>query len=489
MLRMDSMMSRVSRLGRGLKARLAVAVLAVLSAGCGGGSKSVSDLQVQPNPRPAYGSLNLVINSPSGPMNRQLFLDLGQDGGFKKSWPQVVPNHQDNQALTLWRYDFIEPNQTAAETWYATLLVRVDDTVANTTVSFFARGGTYPVNKQRLNPMTLFPNDVPETPENKMPAAIWLYLRKGNPVQLVDPSVVGRTGPYGSMPDNTTVAINLPGLDFPVGGASLMKSDSVADIVGNTDALMDNQAAMNPDGTPVNPITTPATTLSAERVPTTNLISRVTSQWDMLFAWQPPQMGVTLTHGFVADGSTGGDYSDGQISATGGGFFLTMNPGASSPTEGINTLNWTILRSISDPVWVVGWSADVAAASGITRGQSTDALTGTSGSSGLVRAQVRGYLAGLMSPSAKATVFQGAQDRNLLGGAHALLFEGQGVPMIGRTASSGIKGQFGQLLIGGRSLWFSKNGVLVGADVQTADQTLTDRYGTTLTFSAYLPIP
>jgi hypothetical protein len=59
--------------------------------------------------------------------------------------------------------------------------------------------------------------------------------------------------------------------------------------------------------------------------------------------------------------------------------------------------------------------------------------------------------------------------------------------MIGRTASSGIQGQFGQLLIGGRSLWFSKNGVPVGADVQTADQTLTDRYGTNLTFSAYLP--
>ena len=79
----------------------------ILYLGCGGGSKTITDLQVPANPRPAFGSLNLVVSTPSGLVTRQLLLDQGQGGGFKKSWPQTVSNHQDNQALTLWRYDFI----------------------------------------------------------------------------------------------------------------------------------------------------------------------------------------------------------------------------------------------------------------------------------------------------------------------------------------------------------------------------------------------
>lgn len=480
-----------------------VALAAMIA--CGGSSQSVQDIQKPSNPRPPYGSLNISIGANGEtPTVRQLFLDQGQAGGYKRVWPQRVSNHQDNQGITIWRYDFIESaNTDLSSRWYATLLVRVDDTTADGQVSFFGRGGSFPINSQILNPQNLFPNSVPETPENKKDSAVFLFLRQGNAVVLVDPATIGRLGPYGSFPSSTTVVTNIPGLDFPVGGAGLVRSSDDTEAAGITTALFDNQqqsdsgstsgstsasGSTTSTSTTTSALTTAATSMATDRVATTTVVSPVTSLWDVCFAWQPSRMGVSLTHGFVADVTAGGNYADGLVSATGGGFFMTTRPGSAAPREGVNTLGWTVLRTYQDPVWVLGWSADVAAVNGIVLGQSTETLTGKSTGNALTTAQVRGYVAGTMKSDARATVFQGDQDKNLLQGGQALLFEGTDLPMIGRSTSAQITGKFSQLVSAGRSRWYSQNGTPLGGDVPTSDQSLVDHYGTMLSFSAYLPM-
>ena len=511
--------------------------------GCGGGmnTQHIDNNTVASSPRPAYGSLNIVMTNASIPATttastsgsttgttpvsttlvHQLFLDMGK-GNYVNQWPQVVGNDHDNQSSTLWRYDFIETaasvlasgGKTGAGTeWYATILMRVDDTLTDGNVTFWGRGGVFPVNAQALNPLTLFPTNVPETPANKKPAASWIYVRQGNPVSLVDPSVVGEIGPYGAMPTSTQVAINLPGLDFPVGGAGLMPADTTLQTVGITAPFLDIQIAAaaasatsgttttsatttpaaTTTGTAPDPITTPAATCVAQRVvpsATSNTgVSPFSSQWDMVFGWQPAAMGVTLTHSVLADSAAGGEYADGSLSATGGGFFLTMNPGSANPAGGVNTLNWTVLRGMSDSVWCLGWSADMTGLTNIQLGQSSDVFSNKLPGAALVAAQVRGYLSGLMTPGAGMTVFQGAQDKNFIAGGNALLIEGSSIPMLGRLPNAQIPGHFAQMVIGGRSIWAVKNGVPTGADVPNSDQSLADPYGTVMNFSAYLPVP
>ena len=353
--------------------------LSLVAIGCGGSKTSETDNVVAASPRPAFGTLNLVVNNasvptsttsgstpaPSAPvtLTHQLFLDTGQNTSYLQQWPQVVQNHQDNQAITLWRYDFIESAASVTASggtpgqsnWYATMLVRVDDTTSNESLTFWGRGGVFYANAQLLNPSSLFPaeSNLPETPANKKATASWIYVRQGNPVALVDPAVVGKLGPYGSMSNTTTVAINVPGLDFPVGGAGLMPTDSTLQTVGNTAALLDIQqaqasasgsgASSSGTGTTINPIITPASTCESARVPATQLVSPVTSQWDMIFGWQPPSMGVTLTHGIMADSSEGGEYTNGALSATGGGFFLTMLPGSAAPAPHTHSLAPAVL--------------------------------------------------------------------------------------------------------------------------------------------------
>jgi hypothetical protein len=476
---------------RPVQSTAAALLLTALSAiGCGGGSSSVSDIQNQPRPRPAYGSLNLSMGSTqsgTAPTTRQLFLDPGSTQ-YPKSWPQLVANHPDNQPLVLWRYDFIEPGVSDGTQWYATLLLRVDDEASASTLSFYGRGGAYPANPVNLNPKTAFSGDVPETPANKKPISCFLFVRQGVPVNLVNPQIVGKVAPYRSFSDKATCAINVPGLDFPVGGATLTAGADTS-VVGIADAVTDmgGSTSGGTGGTSQSGITTPVQTVNAERVPTTTLVSPVTSQFDLLYAWQAPQFGVTLTHAVYADPSTaGGDYTTGLMGTSGGGFFLTMRPGSPDPSNGVNTLNWTILRTQTDAVWTLGWSSDLTATTSITRGQSQDVLTTKAAGSAVVSAQVRGYLSGLMAPDSLATMFMGAQDQSVNGGP-AVLLEASHLPLVARQPNATIAAHMGQLVVAGRSLWYRQNTTVQGADVLNSDQSLTDPYGTVLSFSAYLP--
>jgi hypothetical protein len=417
----------------------------------------------------------------------QLFLDYGSTQ-FPKSYPILVGNHQDNQSITLWRYDLVEPSATdPASAIYGTLLVRVDDGPSGY-VSFFGRAGTWPVGYHTLKPASNFVGDLPETPQNKVPTACWLFLRQGVPCRIPDPTVIGRIGGYRTLSDKTTVSVNIPGLDFPVGGVTLATSDATPALssVGNDGPV--TEIPLDANGQPLDQITTPVTTVDNERVPTVNQVSPVTSEWDLCFAWQPPSLGVTLTHGFTADPTlVGGLYGTGQMAATGGGFFLTMDPGAPSVADGTNTLNWTFLRSTTDSLWVLGWSADVAATGSVTLGNNAGAFSTLAPGQGVVSTQARAFLAGVMRPDAVATIFQGYQDKNFSQGP-AVLVEAIHIPMIARAKRATMAGQLAQLTVGGRTLWYRQNSTIIGADVLSGDQTIVQRYGTTISFSSYLPV-
>jgi hypothetical protein len=51
-----------------------------------------------------------------------------------------------------------------------------------------------------------------------------------------------------------------------------------------------------------------------------------------------------------------------------------------------------------------------------------------------------------------------------------------------------MAGQLAQLTVGGRTLWYRQNSTIIGADVLSGDQTIVQRYGTTISFSSYLPV-
>jgi hypothetical protein len=182
-------------------------------------------------------------------------------------------------------------------------------------------------------------------------------------------------------------------------------------------------------------------------------------------------------------------YASGSASFTGGGFFATTLPGVPSPINGRNILDWTVLRSSSDSAWILGWSAEVAATRSVTAGQNGGIWSTLDPGSGVVSAQVRGYLAGTMHPSARIVQFQGAQDKGMPGIGNALLYEATKIPMLARNPRATATAQMSQLVIGGRTLWYRKGSQLLGADVTNSDQSLVDRYGTLASFSAYLPIP
>lgn len=469
------------------KAVLLGGVLALCGfVGCGGGRSSTED--VAPKLRPPYGGINLVMETAGVQTVRQLFLDPGSTQ-FPKKYPILVGNHQDNATVQLWRYDFIEAPAPAdpSQALYGTMLVRVDDGSAGY-VSFFGRAGSWPVGAHTLNPATAFVADAPETPQNKKDTCVFLFLRQGAACRIVDPQALGRVGGYRTLSDSTTVAVAVPALDFPVGGATLTTSGTspVSVAVGTPSSI--TPIPLGPDGKPQDGISTPIQTVEAERVATTDRVSPATSEFDLVFAWQPPSLGVTVTHGFYADPSlVGGVFGTGQVAATGGGFFLTQLPGAPSVVEGVNTLNWTYLRTSPDAMWTLGWSADVAATGGVTLGQSQDTFSQLASGQALVTAQVRGFLSGLMAPGARATMFMGRQDKNYNGGAAALL-EGTKLPLIARTPRAVMAGQLSQLVVGGRSLWYRQNQTIIGADVVNGDQTLVTKYGTTLSFATYLPV-
>lgn len=458
----------------------------LLSIGCGG-SSSVDDNVKPVMPRPPYGGVNITLETGGETSSRQLFLDYGTTQ-FPKVYPILVGNHQDNQAVTLWRYDFKEPNAATPETaLYATLIVRVDDG-ASGFASFWGRGGTWPVGAHVLNPATAFPGDVPETPQNKVQTACFFFLRQGAPCRIVDPSLIGRVNAYRTLSDKTTVAVHVPGLDFPVGGATLATSGStvVTSEVGNAGRVTDLQVDEN--GVPLDGITNPIQTVDIERVPTVDRVSPVTSEWDLCFAWQPTSLGVTFTHSFTADPTVvGGLYSTGQFAATGGGFFVTMLPGAPNVPDGVNTLNWTFLRSTQDAVWALGWTSDLAATGSVSLGNGAGSFSEVAPGSAVVTVQARAFLAGVMHPDAKATIFQSEQDKAFAKGP-SLLLEGTRVPLVARSRRATLPGQLAQLTVGGRTLWYRQNSTILGADVLNGDQTLTNRYGTMISFSSYLPV-
>lgn len=461
---------------------------AALLLGCVSGSSEVSDLVIQDQPRPPYSSLNLVLAHPDGTQaTRQLFLDPGTTQ-FPKSWPVRVRNHSDNQALALWRYDFLQPGVTDGKQWYATLLVRTDN-AASGVLSFYGGGGNFVSNAFTLDPLTAFSGDVPETPANKKATAIWLFLREGAPCRFVDPQVVGKSAPYRGMGSVANVSVGIPGLDWAVGGVTLTQAGTtlVSD-VGNVGAVSDIQLPSEDATQAPDPISTPITAIDNERVATVNRVDPVTSEWDLCFAWTPPALGATLTHSFSVDTMNAvGPWVLGEFGAVGGGYFLTMLPGAPDPSAGLNTLNWTILRTQTDPVWCLGWAADVSATGGITAGQGGGTLAVKGSGSALVSGQVRGYLAGIMNPAAGVTMFSGVQDKNRLGG-QAVLFEGGALPLIARGKRATIEATMGQAIVGGRTIWTRQNGTVLGGDVATSDQTLLKRYGTVAGFSAYLPV-
>lgn len=481
---------------------LAASILLAVTLACGGGA-SIQDLQTADQPRPPFGSLNLVLqDQTNGNSSRQLYLDRGNQA-YPTQYPLAVSNDQDLQKVVLWRYDFVEvAPSSAANTLYATVLVRVDDTAASGFVSFWGRAGSYPVNPYLLSPDSLFgTQNIPDTPANHKATAVFVYLRQGNPVFLASPGTLGPIGPYRVLSDTSTVATSLPGMDFPVGGVTLTTTAGLTSVAGNVDPITNINAASSSSGTSgssgsssggtsdTSGISTPATTVDDQRVPITSTISPVTSQFDLLFAWQPAALGVTLTHGVYADPTLVPDpYASGSAAFTGGGFFLTTLPGIPSVANGINTLDWTVLRSSTDSAWVLGWSAEVAATQSIQAGQNGALFNTLPSGSGMVNAEVRGYLSGLMSPTAQATQFQGQQDKNLVGGGNAVLYQGTMLPLLARSSSSALQAKLGQLLVAGRTLWYRQNSTLLGADVPASDQSLVDRYGTTLSFSAYLPV-
>lgn len=469
------------------KAVLLGGVLALCAfVGCGGGRTSTED--VAPKLRPPYGGINLVLQTAGVQTVHQLFLDPGSTQ-FPKKYPVVVANAQDNTTVSLWRYDFIEAPAPAdpSQALYGTMLVRVDNGPASY-VSFFGRAGSWPVGSHVLNPTTAFVADAPETPQNKKDTCVVLYLRQGAACRIINPQTLGEIAGYRTLSSTTTVAVAIPGLDFPVGGATLSTKGTspVTSGVGTPEAV--SSIPLGPNGQPQDGISTPVQTVAAERVPTTDLVSPATSEFDLVFAWQAPSLGVTVTHGFYADPSlVGGPYGTGELAATGGGFFLTQLPGAPSVVEGVNTLNWTYLRTSTDAVWTLGWSADVAATGSVTLGQSQNTFSQLAPGQALVTAQVRGFLSGLMAPSARATMFMGQQDKNYSGGS-AALFEGTTIPLIARSPRAVMSGQLSQLVVGGRTLWYRQNQTINGADVVNGDQTLVAKYGTTLSFATYLPV-
>lgn len=475
---------------RRVVALVLLAVFALALVGCGG--TRIENGVVPLAPRPAYGSLNLTLEgsaSASVGGTRQLFLDYGNTQ-FPKTYPIVVGNHQDNQSVVLWRYDFTEPSaKDAAAALYATLLVRVDNGSAGY-VSFFGRAGSWPVGTHILNPRDAFLGDTPETPQNKVSTAAFLFVRQGAPCRIPDPTAVGRVQGYRTLSEKTTVSMTIPGLDFPVGGVTLStKEDSgstaATSVVGNVEAV--TEIPLDDKGVPMDRIITPIQTVDAERVPTTDRVSPVTAEWDLCFAWQPSSLGVTLTHTFTADPSlVGGLYGSGQFAATGGGFFMTMQPGAPSLADGTNTLNWSVLRSTQDAVWALGWSTDVFATGKVALGLNAGSFDVVAAGQGGVSTQVRAYLSGIMHPSARISMFMGAQDQKYEAGA--MVIEGSKVPLVARSKRASLSGQLGQLLVGGRTLWYRQNSAILGADVLNADQTLVDRYGTLANFSLYLPV-
>lgn len=484
---------------RGLRLVAVVMAMAAAMVGCGG-ARDTSDTSAE-KVRPPYGGINLVMDTGGVGTSVQLFLDPGT-ANYPKSYPIVVANHQDCQGVALWRYDFVQvpAPSDASQALYATLLVRVDES-ASGYVSFFNRGGSWPVGGYDFNPTTSFSGDVPETPQNKKDSAVFLFLRQGSACRIINPKTLGRIAGYRNLSDETTVSVSIPGLDWPVGGASLSSNSYDASEVGiqsdltaltqtsSSGSTSSSSSTSSGSSTGTSDyINTPITTVQAERVPTSTLVSPATSEYDLVFAWQSPSAGVVETHAFYADpANVGGGYGTGFYSATGGGFFLTQLPGVPSLSDGTNTLNWTYLRSSTDPIWTLGWSADVSAETGIKLGQSADTFSKVAAGQALVTAQVRGFLAGVMHPSARASMFMGKQDWNFAAGP-CMLLEGAKLPLVARTPRATLSGQLGQLVVGGRSFWYRQNSTVLGADVTNGDQTLTSKYGTLVTFAAYLPV-
>jgi len=207
---------------RGMGIAGAGLLLAIL--GCGGG-RQVSDAPAA-EVRPPYGGINLVLDTGGVKTTQQLFLDPG-DGKYSISYPIQVNNDQECQGVKFWRYDFIPvpAPSDASQAIYATLLLRVDNSDSGF-VSFWGSGGTWPVGECRFNPSTAFVGSVPDTSENRKPSAVFLYLRQGTACQIVDPQTLGRVAGYGALSGSTTVAVSVPGMDWPVGGASLTVQDS-----------------------------------------------------------------------------------------------------------------------------------------------------------------------------------------------------------------------------------------------------------------------
>ena len=294
----------------------------------------------------------------------------------------------------------------------------------------------------------------------------FLFLRNGSQVVL-----------------NGDVSSMIPGLNFPVGGIALVslgedkRSKESEIIIGNVGKIIDVTESC---GSCRN------NAVKAVIKQVRDECARGQSEWDLVFAWQPPILPAVSTF------NTTHKYAHSHLVEK--GFFATVEPIVGT---NCNTLNQLPCYTDADNAWVLGWSVDGFTDKLVKLGLSKN-LTPV----GKGKIKVGAYLMGAMHPQAEAAWYrdESTNDADTINGKQIDLavLTGTELPMIARDGSGGMSGQFGQLIVTGRTFWLKNNhwsgNLLLQSDQHLLEDELSKQkkcprcYGTTVTFAALLPI-
>ena len=296
----------------------------------------------------------------------------------------------------------------------------------------------------------------------------FLFLRKDKPVAL-------------SISD---LSLAIPGLEFPVGGITLVPLSKNQDVQESEIIIGNDKKITNIDphcGSCRNSVAK-----SINKQPY-NECKPGQAEWDLVFAWQPSAFPAVPTF------DTTHEHTHSHLNEK--GFFATVE--SQTGTNRGNTLNQSPSYMDVNNAWTLGWSVDGTTDRLVKLGLSEKLIPVGKG-----KFKVGGYLMGAMHPKAEVAWYrdEGTDNADTINGksVNLAVLTGTNLPMIARDGEGGMIGQFGQLIVTGRTFWL-KNNHWGGNLLLHSDQYLSEdessrrancprRYGTTVTFVTYLPI-
>jgi hypothetical protein len=367
--------------------------------------------------------MKIVINNPAGKSSPHNFV-FDSKGAYGA---QASNNLISNSAqIKLWRYNFKEKEADDNEPLYATLLVQPPTSGS----------------------------------EAKIETRVFLFVRKGQSVDL-----------------DTSNPTLVPGLNFPVGGITLIpkkakideanqkKTDENKNKVDETPEeepeIVIGNAAYITDAEPIcgSYREATATKIITNKIPCNGCILG----WDLVFAWQSPSAPKTPTRNLI--------YKDKHSRITEQGDFATFSDRLSNDDGVLGRRSFCKGTN----AWILGWSANGTTDGFIKLGP--DAKQSIAASN----FRVESFLSGFMDSEAAATWSVVKTDTALLNGTK--------LPLIARSDTANMPGQLSQLFIAGRTFLVQQDDDERTNTVNQSDQSLQENLlsGTTIDFLGYLP--